>query len=453
MAQDNALYDAEWLDIIVHYAKRYTKQRRLTDNFMSGGWELRQELQRRHLPEVGGAEYIAVWRGITDSADACIKDAQDPRAASGAFLWRLIRAADEVDDIKHKRSYQRDMVGLLNSMNLQLSAKDKINALAFFDYTFSADEYCILYKNLGRFDFGGNPETFDYERRQTVRLFYDILNNASKSTWKKRAVAAAPLLETIARNGDLLDGVSYEGREIDADARAKMLAIMTKSGIKFSPACLAYFSEQKSPAPVKDAATYIGALLNKVKSAEGLEKRRSLLLCSFDKVHTLVANRKTTDDRLVDYYSAYISTYASYFPEKDDVSADVLRTLLLQNAAEKNERKKKECLFPELLCESELPRFDKKVVLRVAENYAAAFNGCDDGVIGGNQGFHDQMTIMFRQIVAPDLYSKEEGQAVCDVLQAKGVTQARSMARYVMSGFRQPNPHVIYFNGAWGRND
>ncbi len=448
MSEYNAPYNTEWLEAIVRFAEKSICKSFLYGDFLSYGRGFADELRQNNLPEIAGGEYLPVWSAISDSVKQFVSAAPDPQEASGAVLWRLLKSPYRGSEreasqyFRKERRYQRNMVGLLDMLSLSLSAKDKINALSFLNYKYTSEEYVSLYKELGNFDIGKNSETFDYEREQTVRLFYDLLDSSKKSTWKNKVSSVAVLLETIAKNASVLSGATHNGRTIDAEARAEMLALMKKSRVTFSLSCLSYFSSVAEPVNANvevmgkpenvSAVIYLGAVLNKAETLRYSGRQNEVLKRSFQKVHSLIETRTSTSDKLIDNYSAYLSLYAAAFSGRE-VTVDVLENLLLQNAEQKNKNRKYESLFPELLQPEELPHYDKKNVLKVAENYGASLEKNQSF----NPLFNQEMVLLLQRIISVDSYKKEEVQAVCDALRGPdgGEPYGVQTAKEIMSHY------------------
>ena len=127
-----------------------------------------------------------------------------------------------------------------------------------------------------------------------------------------------------------------------------------------------------------------------------------------------------------------MSSYAAVFSEQE-VAVDVLENLLVQNAEQKNKNRKYESLFPELLQPEELPRYDKKNVLKVAENYAASLEKNQSF----NPLFNQEMVVLLQRIISVDSYKKEEVQAVCDALRGSdgGEPHGAQTAKEIMSHY------------------
>ncbi len=456
MAVQNSSYNANWLEAIVRFAETSCRQRWLNEDFPSKRYLLNGDLNLIGLPSVPGGDYLPVWEAIVEEAERFVEAASDRQEAAGALLWRFLKSqhnVNEADDRKRNSAqvrYQQQMVTLLNAMKLPLSAKDKINALAFLDYKYTSEDYRVLYKTLGNFEIGENPETVAYEKEQSVRLFYAIFDNAKKSTWKNKVSSVAVLLETIARNSRYLDYASYGGQMIDKEARTKMQKIMKKSKVSVSLRCQSYFSPEYKPEETNvdvymetlekrgngAAGVYIGAILRKAQMIRDEGCRKSLLEMSFPKIHSMITKENATSDKLIDNYSTYLSLYAACFPD-EEVAVDALEKMLVQNSEQKNIRRKEECLFPELLQAEELPHYDKKDVAQIVENYSLSL----EQEAGFNPCFNQEMRKLLQRVVILDSYAKEEVRELCDILRGTdgnehGAQTAKElMSHYTSCGF------------------
>ncbi len=438
MAVYNVSYNSNWLDAIVSFAEKSNRDGALYKDFLSYGYDFERELQRKGLPRVSASEYLPVWGVLTETVEKFIADAANPKEAAGALFWRLLKSSyngskvDASNFFRKERIYQRNMINLLNCFKLDLSAKDKINALAFLDYKYTTDEYLHLYQSLGEFNLGENPENLDYERTQTVRLFGDIFKNSQKSTWKNKVSSVAVLLESIARNASFLEGVSCDGVEIDDSSRAKMLAIMKKSHHTFSLKCLTYFSASENTQTETNTESYMAVVLNKLEKATDVENRRMLLNVFTPKVNVRVDEATSFSDRFVENYGRYLNLIATNFPKCQNIPVDKLEALLAKNANEKNMYNVHSSLFPGEIQENELPPFDKKLVLKVARNYVNSFNRYQK-MDELNFDFYEKMTQMLGRIVTSGCYKKNEVRDLCQVLCKGDEPLKRQMAKKIMT--------------------
>lgn len=447
--QTSELYN-QWLHILMHYAKYFADQDCLWDRFSAHDSGLRHFFENKSLPFAGDHDYVSVSEGMARCLNDFVKTAPDHRKAAGAVLWRFIRAVHpdmrnntiqnktkKPEAYRKERRFQKNMMQILGHAGMELSAKDKINALDYLEYKYSASEYRQVYRQLGDYNFGESAADFDYERVQTVKLFHELLKHSRKSTYKDKIISAQTFLETVARNGQLLENVHYADvygntYTIDAAAKAEMLAGMKKAKVAFSPECIAYFEGQQ---PLKQKITpYLAALLRKIKMATPQQKG-PLLARSFAQVNLQLQQQKNVTAQLVDFYSDYLSQYASYYFDNASVRTDLLENLIIRKSETDNIRQKAENLFPDLLVKKEREQIDKNLVLTVAQNYAKSFTVSDYQGEEFNPAFHERMTQMLSKFVTTYPYQKSEVQALCATLQKNPDWEMKQMSQNIMRAY------------------
>ncbi len=370
-----------FVDLIVHYCRN----KELDENYQVAGSTLRHFLDREQLPAVEGGEYIRLETGLINSINSFLEGVKNKKQVSGNVLWKMVKSVSRqvVEDRRVQGRFQKDMFRILSLLNLEPSAKDKINFLDFINFRYKTPEFRAAYDMAGAFKIGENPDDFDYERQHTVKVFGELLREAKKSTGKDKIVSARAFLETVAANGDLLDGVVYEEGderfEIDKQARLQMKKYMEKSKDIFSESCLSYFSEG-----------------NTLPQPPG----RALL------------------DKPIKDYAVLLFDYASRHFENENIRTDALEKLLLENAEFKNKRKKNESLFPELVTDKELIKIDKNLLQDIAEKYASSFSISDWQAEEFNSDFHKRMTGMLLRLTQQAKYTTAEKEKLCQAMRA-----------------------------------
>ncbi len=441
----------QWLHVLVQCAQAFSDKDILWEKFSSYGSGLQIYLSEKKLPPIQSADYISVNEGVARGLVDFVNSAPDRKKACGAVLWRFIKAVHpdmrnntiqnrnkKPEAYRRERRFQKNMMHILGCLHLDLSAKDKINALDYLEYKYSAEEYRSVYKQLGDYNFGENAADFDYERTQTVKLFHELLKECRKTTCKAKIESARAFLETVARNGQILEGVSYTDvygnvKNIDAAARSEMLAAMKKSKVSFSPDCLAYY-EGRQPS-IRDMNNYLGALLHKFETAAGVPERRRVLAQPFALINANMQQEKEADGRLVGRYADYLFRYASYHCENPSVRPDVLEKLFERNAGRHNEQVIASSLFPDYVSPRELKSIDKKLVLEVAGLYAHSFTCSHPDAEEFNPAFHECMTKMFCKIVMEHPYKKSEVQKLCETLNGNDDVVMRRMGKAIMTAY------------------
>lgn len=458
--QTSELYN-QWLHVLMHYAKTFSDRDVLWEEFSSYGGGLQHYLSEKGLPPIQPAEYISVSEGVARGLVDFVNSAPDRRKACGAVLWRFIKAVHpdmrnntiqnknkRPETYRQERRFQKNMMQILGCLHLDLSAKDKINALDYLEYKYSAEEYRDVYKQLGDYNFGENAADFDYECIQTVKLFHELLKQCGKSTYKDKIVSAQAFLETVARNGQILDEARYTDiygnvKMIDAAAKAKMLAAMKKSKVVFSEECMAYFEGRTKPAA--NMHNYLSIVLNKFKSAEGVAQKKRILSQPFAVINLNLQKEKAVTPKLVENYARYLCLYASYHCENASIRSDMLENLLGREAEQSNERVRASSLFAEYILPQDLKSIDKGLVNKIAEVYAGSFTCSEPEAEEFNPQFHKHMTQMFQKIVTTHPYRKSEVQALCRILESNDDKVMAAMGKAVMTTYTaQPKGGKTY---------
>lgn len=449
-AQTSELYN-QWLHVLMHYAKTFSDRDVLWEEFFRYGYGLQRQLKEMGLPPVVPEEYISVNEGIARGLVEFVKSAPDLKKACGAVLWRFIKAAHpdmrnntiqntkkRPETYRKERRFQKNMMYILSMLHLDLSAKDKINALDYLEYKYSADEYRSVYKQLGDYNFGEISGDFEYERMQTVKLFHELLKQSRKSTGKDKIVSAQAFLETVARNGRILDDARYTDvygnvKMIDAAAKAEMLAAVKKAKVPVSEECLAYFEGR--PSSNTGMNTYIAIVLNKFRAADKPYARKNILARPFAVINMSLQKESNISEKLVDNYAEYLCLYASYHCDNSSVRTDMLESLLIREAEQSNARAKASSLFEEYVSPKELKTIDKKLVSNIARRYADSFSCSAPEVEEFNPYFHERMSRMFCKIVKEHPYKKSEVQSLCAALKSNDDKVMAEMAKSVMSAY------------------
>ncbi len=462
--QSSELY-AQWLHVLMHYAKSFCNENCLWDEFSRHCWGIEGFLRNNNLPLPENTEYMSVNVGLAKSFDDFINMAADHKKAAGAVLWRFVKAAHpdmrnsalqnknkKPEEYRRERRFQKNIMHLLGCLNLELSAKDKINALDYLEYRYSAEEYRQVYRQLGDFSFGEIAQDFDYERIQTVKLFHELLKECKKSTFKDKIVSAQTFLETVARNAQILEGVQYTDvygnlKTIDEQARLDMLSAMKKSKVPFSAETMAYY--EGKPLATKDMNLYLGAVLHKFGAANGVKNKKQVLSRSFAVINMGLQHINDAGNQLVSRYADYLFQYASYNYDNPSIRTELLEKLLLRNAEQQNNKVKASCLFEEFVPQNELKSIDKNLVLKIAESYAHSFVISDVELEEFNPQFHERMTRMFCNIVKEHDYKKSETEALCGVLRKNSDKAIAEMSRNIMSAYTQKQAR--YMSGKGGK--
>lgn len=449
-AQTSELYN-QWLHVLMHYAKTFSDRDVLWEEFSSYGSGLQSYLSEKKLPSIQPAEYIPVSEGVARGLVDFVNSAPDRKKACGAVLWRFIKAvhpdmrnntlqnkSKRPETYRQERRFQKNMMRILGCLHLDLSAKDKINALDYLEYKYSAEEYRSVYKQLGDYNFGEISGDFEYERMQTVKLFHELLKQSRKSTGKDKIVSAQAFLENVARNGRILDDARYTDvygnvKTIDAAAKAEMLAAIKKAKVPVSEECTAYFRGE--PSSNAGMNTYIAIVLNKFRAADNPYKRKKILAQPFAVINMSLQKEQNVSGKLVDNYAEYLCLYASYHCDNSSVRPNMLENLLTREAEQSNERAKASSLFEEYVSSKELKTIDKKLVSNIARRYADSFSCSAPEVEEFNPYFHERMSRMFCKIVKEHSYKKSEVQSLCAALKSNDDKVMAEMAKSVMSAY------------------
>lgn len=459
--QTSELYN-QWLHVLMHYAKSFSDQDILWEEFSQYGRSLQYQLEKLSLSRIEPEEYISINEGIARGFVEFVKSAPDCKKACGAVLWRFIKAVHpdmrnntiqnknkRPETYRKERRFQKNMMSILGGINLNLSAKDKINALDYLEYKYSADEYRRVYKQLGDYNFGEILGDFEYERMQTVKLFHELLKQSRKSTGKDKIVSAQAFLENVARNGRILEDARYTDvygnvKAIDAAAKEEMLKAIKKAKVPVSDECMAYFEGQSSSNV--GMHVYIPIVLNKFRTADKPQKRKNILVQPFAVINISLQKEQNISKKLVENYAEYLCLYASYNCDNPSVRVDMLENLLSREAEQSNEQARASSLFAEYVSPKELKTIDKKLVLDVAKKYADSFTCSASEAEEFNPQFYERMSQMFCKIVKDHPYTKGEVQKLCATLKSNDDKVMTEMAKSVMSTYtstaRRKNPRI-----------
>lgn len=442
---DNPEVRAEWLKFLSEQVVRTFYNGFEHEMYAQYGYYIQNFLQHYNLPPVKNGEYVSVQEGIGRSMVDYIKSAEDQRRACGAVLWAILnkvhpKEGKEVINFpktpegyrKYRRS-QRKMMQFLGNLNLDLSAKDKINALDRLGYKYSAEEYRAVYKQLGNYSFGENPADFEYEKKQTVKIFHELHAECQKSTRKDKVISARSFLETVARNADVLRSANYNGKTIDEQSKADIYKVMKNLKGEFAADSIAYYSG--NPRPIENVGAYLSIVLNKYNETKLPMHKKSMISRDFLRITSQLEKQENIDAKTVDAYSSYLSLYASWHHDNDTLNASLLAKMLEREAHRKNEATKAQVLFPDYVAAKELPTINKNLVLKVAQNYANSFSCSNPELQEFNPVFHNAMTEMFANITTRHNYRKSEVQALCNVLGSNGDAATRKMGKQIMSAY------------------
>ncbi|MBQ8631572.1 MAG: hypothetical protein IJ479_07645 [Alphaproteobacteria bacterium] len=446
--QTSDLYN-QWLHVLMHYAKTFSDRDVLWEKFAAHEGGLLHYLREQKLPLIGPTEYISVREGISRGLVDFVKQAPDRKKACGAVLWRFIKAVHpdmrnntiqnknkRPETYRQERRFQKNMMRILEGLHLDLSAKDKINALDYLEYKYSAEEYRCVYEQLGDYNFGEISEDIEYERIQTVKLFHELLKQSRKSTGKDKIVSAQAFLETVARNGRILDDARYTDiygnvKMIDAAAKAEMLTAINKAKVSVSEECMAYFRGEPSSNVSMNA--YIPIVLNKFRMADNSKKQKRILTQPFAVINMSLQKEQNISGKLVENYAEYLCLFASYHCDNSSIRPDMLESLLMREAEQSNKQVRASSLFAEYISPKELKTIDKKLVLEIARQYADSFACSAPEAEEFNPCFHERMSRMFCKIVKEHSYKKSEVQSLCDTLKSNDDKVMTKMAKSIMS--------------------
>lgn len=415
------------------------------------GTHIQTFLENYGFPRVSGGDYLSVRGGISQSLVHYIKSAPNQQRACGTVLWEILDKAYPKENSSYAktaegyRGFRREqcnLVRFLGDMHLDLSAKDKINALDFLGYKYSTDEYRNLYNQLGNYTFGENPADLEYEKKQTVKLLNKLNKECTKSTAKDKIISAREFLKTVSNFSFVLDSDSLEGAvyhddkndkdlRIDAQSKANIYAVMKNMKNEFPASMIAYYSGKINR--YDNIKSYLGSILNKHSEAKSPQYRKDLISHDFGGITLQLTKQNAADAEIIDKYSSYLSLYASWHPYNKCLNADLLKKMLEQEAHNTNEITKAEILFPDYLLPKELPTINKALVMTVAQNYADSFVCSQPEAEEFNAAYHQAMTKMFSDITVEHNYSKSEVQALCKVLSSNGDEATKKMGKHIMS--------------------
>lgn len=448
---DNPAIRKEWLKFLSDQMVGIFYRDAKDEVYAQRGGNIQNFLQHYNLPLIKVGDYTSLQEGISRSMVDYITSAEDQRLACGAVLWSIlnrihpkegkevIRFPKTPDGYRRYRRTQREMMKFLGDMNLDLSAKDKINALDRLGYKYSSEEYRLVYNQLGNYSFGENPADLEYEKKQTVKIFHELHTECQKSTRKAKVISAREFLETVARNADVLQNAVYHDDKnnqtltIDEQSKADIYKIMKNIKGEFSADSLAYYSG--NPRQIENIGEYLGEVLHKYKETKLPMRRRDIISRDFLRVTAQLSKQDNIDIKTIDAYSGYLSLYASWHPENSSLNAALLENMLEKEAHDKNEIFKAQTLFPDYVSPKDLPTINKALVLKVAQNYADSFSYSHPEAKEFNADFHKSMTEMFANIAIKHNYRKPEVQALCKVLSSNGDEATQKMSKHIMYAY------------------
>ena len=342
---------------------------------------------------------------VQENVEVLIKSSNSKSNDAGALAWRFLRACVKDDDSVDFR-LQHKMVDVLARTNFDvpLTAKEKLKLINFVGYKYNTEQYQLLHTGLGDLKFSQDKSELSEEKKWTVKVFHILLDDLRETKERKsrkkdesiknKLASARKFLESVAKNEDVLQDAS--------------------------------FNEVKD----KDVAE-AQSLNTKKKRNKKVETGRILTISSADKKELfeyMKASGVDFSDQCMDYFErgddqinpiSYLRIVMNKMKltrdgeQQKTLESEALRKLsaLLEKSIQKDEKQGKE------------------KVLEVAQEYAKVQNGAV---------FHEQMTAMFKNIVAYYDYSVADVNNLCDVLDVRSSNKMQNMTREIR------NEHAEY---------
>lgn len=351
---------------------------------------------------------------VQENVSALIKSSDDKSNDAGALAWRFLRACQEESGNIDFR-LQHKMVDFLSHTNFYevLTAKEKLKLINFVGYKYSTDSYKLLHQKLGDLKFSQDKDKLNEEKKWTVKVFHLLLDDLRETKERKsrkkdesiknKLTSARSFLEAVAKNGDILQDAT--------------------------------FNETKD----KDIAE--AETLNVKKKRKKIETGKVLTISSDDKKE-LFEYMKTSGINFSD-------ECMDYFEHNDDQIDPVTYLLIVMNKMklthDNEQRKNIETSASEKLSSllekglREDEKQGKETVLKVAQAYAEAQNGAV---------FHEQMTTIFRSMVAYHDYSVADVDELCDALDKRGSDKMQNMIKAIRNEHAEYHMDQVSLN-AW----
>lgn len=432
----------KWVALLASEAVKISNQQKRDIDYQSQGSNLRNFLDTNGLPKIEYGMYISMEEAIRNSVKDYINTAQDVKTGSGSVLWNFLQfempnlPQTDASRFRIEAHIRRNMIDILTGFNLDLMPKDKINALDYLNYKYATDDYRRLYAQLGNYDIKPDDENFEYVKNSTVKVLGNLLKESQKSNGKAKIISAQDFLRTISRNGEVLKDMTATDKDgeqftLNHEARKKLLSQIKRAGIAFSEEELSFFASKD----FDNINTYIKAVMNKSDTAKKVSEKIKYISEPYEAINAQLWQQKKVDKNQVKLYAQYLSTYAMWNYQNENVSPDLLQQLVYREAETTNQRTKAESLFPEYLVSEELPVIDKKLVLDVAKIYSESFTDTADEVQEFNPYFAKKIARMFGNFTVKGSYTKPEVQELCDVLRKDGDPITLRMSQQVMQIF------------------
>ncbi|MBE6448561.1 MAG: hypothetical protein E7018_04590 [Alphaproteobacteria bacterium] len=352
---------------------------------------------------------------VQENVSALIKSSDDKSNDAGALAWRFLRACQEESGNIDFR-LQHKMVDFLSRTNFYevLTAKEKLKLINFVGYKYSTDSYKLLHQKLGDLKFSQDKDKLNEEKKWTVKVFHLLLDDLRETKERKsrkkdesiknKLTSARSFLEAVAKNGDILQDAT--------------------------------FNETKD----KDIAE--AETLNVKKKRKKIETGKVLTISSDDKKE-LFEYMKTSGINFSD-------ECMDYFGHNDDQINPVTYLRIVMNKMKQTKSyeqiKNTETEALEKLANllEKGMRDDKEqgkeVVLEVAQAYAKVQNG---------EVFHEQMTTIFKNMVAYHDYSVADVNKLCDALDSRGSNKMQKMIKAIRNEHDEYHPEIASTR-AWG---
>ena len=391
---------------------------------------------------------------VQENIEALIKSSNNKSNDAGALAWRFLRACVREDgSVDFKLQYK--MVDILARTNFDrsLTAKEKLKLINFVGYTYGGEAYQLLHDKLGNISYSQDTDNLAEEKKLTVKIFHLLLDelkkvSKGKSNKKYKTLAekislARSFLESVARNGDILYDASYNEVKDRDVAGVQTPSAKRKRNKKVETGKVLTISSDDR----KELFEYMK--VSKEHMEDSKVKFSEECVDYFERGEECDDYLKYIEER--DDYSEYIEECEDCFEQNDDQIDPVTYLRIVMNKMklthDNEQRKNIETSASEKLSSllekglREDEKQGKETVLKVAQAYAKAQNGAV---------FHEQMTTIFRSMVAYHDYSVADVDKLCDALDNRGSDKMQKMIKAIRDEYAEYHMDQVSLN-AWRR--
>ncbi|MBR6663228.1 MAG: hypothetical protein IKL33_00215, partial [Alphaproteobacteria bacterium] len=162
-----------WIDLMVEFGMHCAEKKLWTEYFTYGGIGAFISTDYRII------NYEALRRNI----EKYTKISDNKHNDVGALVWAFLKKCqkDEKEDISKNKKNNIDFrkrhkaVDVLSRFDFDLSTRDRLAVMNFFDFSSFTPMYKLLYNRIGKFEIDKNSKDIEFEKKHAVKLFHDVL--------------------------------------------------------------------------------------------------------------------------------------------------------------------------------------------------------------------------------------------------------------------------------------